>query len=108
MGTILKLLGVWSGVSAAMGLLIGRVIAQVGDGGGSVVTGSIEAGGPAADLDRLVQIELTDIPRIRRAISDWVDDEMLVERMRGLQREADDIRERLDLDRRRATAIVSA
>ena len=108
MGTILKLLGVWSGVSAAMGLLIGRMIAHVSDGGGSVVTGSIEARGTAADLDRLVQIELTDIPRIRRAISEWVDDDMLAERMRGLQREADEIRERLDLDGRRTTAILSA
>lgn len=59
------------------------------------------------DLDRLVEIELTDIPRLRRAVSDWVDDEMLVDRLRMLQREADEIRERLDLDRRRPTTIVA-
>jgi len=32
----------------------------------------------ATDLDRLVQIELVDIPRVRAAFSAWVDDGLLV------------------------------
>ena len=48
---------------------------------------------------------LTEIPHIRRLISEWIDDELLVERMRGLQREADEIRERLDLECRRPSAV---
>ena len=66
--------------------------------------GSVAARVMTTDLDRLVQIELTDM---RRAISEWVDDGLLAEKMRRLHREAKEIRERLELDRRRPTTLVS-
>lgn len=50
------------------------------------------------DLDRLVEIELTEIPRVRSALSDWVDDPLLVVRMRELQDEADRLRRTLGLE----------
>lgn len=50
------------------------------------------------DLDRLVEIELTEIPRVRSASSDWVDDPLLVVRMRELQDEADRLRRTLGLE----------
>ena len=51
------------------------------------------------DLDRLVEIELTEIPRLRSALSDWVDDALLVARMNELREEADRLRRTLGLER---------
>ncbi len=46
-------------------------------------------------LDRLLEIELTEIPRLRYALSEWVDDSLFAVRMRELQDEADGLRRTL-------------
>jgi hypothetical protein len=46
-------------------------------------------------LDRLLEIELTEIPRLRSALSEWVDDPLLAVRMRELLDEADGLRRTL-------------
>jgi hypothetical protein len=51
-----------------------------------------------SDLDRLVEIELSEIPRVRAALSAWVDDGLLVAKMRALEDEARDLRVRLEID----------
>jgi hypothetical protein len=48
--------------------------------------------------DRLDQIERLEIPRIRAALSEWVDDGLLVERLRRLEDEAERLRRVLAVD----------
>lgn len=53
---------------------------------------------PSELLDRLVEIELEEIPRVRLAIGGWVDDPHLATELRGLRAEAERLREVLALD----------
>jgi hypothetical protein len=59
---------------------------------------AMETGTPEGDLDQLVHIELTEIPRLRSALSDWVDDPVLASRMSELRNEADRLRLTLGLE----------
>jgi hypothetical protein len=50
------------------------------------------------DLDRLVEIELVEIPRVRAALAEWSDDAYLSVEMHTLRAEGEGLRARLGLD----------
>ena len=68
---------------------------------GDTVIEATEAG-----EQRLVQIELVEIPRVRSALTEWADDGLLVAKLREFEREADRLRERLGVDRSVSPAAV--
>lgn len=59
---------------------------------------------PSELQDRLAQVELREIPRVRRAIGGWVDDPYLAGELRELRAEAERLRGLLSLTDRSAGA----
>ena len=61
---------------------------------------------PETDLDRLLELELTEIPHIRDALRDWADDAHLAAQLHRLEAEADVLRDSLAVKTREATAAA--
>jgi hypothetical protein len=75
------------------------VAGKRGQAGGSASTehGSAVARAGTA-VDRLAKIELMQA-RLRSALSEWADDDLLIARLHELEREAERLRERLGIER---------
>ena len=101
MQALVKILAGWTALAVPTSLLIGRVARVADSVGGQRMTLQTTK----ADLDRLVEIELTEIPRLRSALSDWVDDPLLASTMHELETEAQGLRLRLGLERWPTTSV---
>jgi len=70
--------------------------------GHAVGSASTEHGSTVArartSVDRLAKIELMQA-RLRSALSEWADDDLLIARLHELEREAERLRERLGIER---------
>jgi hypothetical protein len=78
---------------------VGTVAGKRGQTGGSASTEH----GPAivrasTSVDRLAKIERMQA-RLRSALSEWADDDLLIARLHELEREAERLRERLGIER---------
>lgn len=84
------------------------VTGKLGQAGGSVAT---EPGSAvprtSTSVDRLAKIELMQA-RLRSALSEWADDDLLIARLHELEREAERLRERLRVERLGPLAIGSS
>ena len=66
--------------------------------GGSVSTAHGSSIARATSVDRLAKIERMQA-RLRSALGEWADDDLLIARMHELEREAERLRERLGIER---------
>lgn len=77
MQSILILIGAWFALSIPAGVMAGRILA---------------ASSARGVLDRLVEIELLQIPRVRAALGSWSDDPHLAAELARLRAEAAELR----------------
>jgi hypothetical protein len=96
---LLKFLGLWMGVSVTLSLVVGRMI-------GASATPKRYAESLHRTSDRLAQIEVLE-DRLRSALTEWADDDLLVAKMQELEREAEALRDVVRRVPARARSAVS-
>ena len=75
----------------------------------SVASSETRAGGAitweSAARDRLAKIDLMQM-RLREALTDWTDDDLLIARLQELEREAEPLRETLGMSRLASSGVA--
>jgi hypothetical protein len=91
----------WTALSFGAAALVGRIAVLAWP-----MEAKMEHVNRDTSLDRLVEIALSEIPRVRAALGAWVDDGLLVAEMRGLENEARALRTSLEIDHVRNSVVT--